>query len=97
MPCRPHINVKLTIQICNEISARANTCQASIDRDEPINIRIVATCPDCGFSSVYNAHAHTQHAGATAWPHWLIERMWLLMNESRHVNQACINCHMPQP
>ena len=94
MTCK-HIGVRLVIQVRDELVVRVGAHPLEIVSERPIDIHILATCEDCGFTSIYNGHAHLDHAGASAWPTWLLNRLVVLANGSVRMRRALMTCHVP--
>ena len=103
MKCN-HTNAKFEIFIERwtdayiQISEICDT--VSVIRDVPFVIKVQVRCPDCDFSSRYNAYNTTiaaepgRYGGArgASWPVWLRNRLIPLRGQNPAVQEACLAC-----
>lgn len=102
-----HLNAKYEIVIerwCDAYIQPSEICDmVSVARDDVFCIKVQVRCPDCDFSSRYNAYnpiiaAEPGRYGATAshrWPAWLCNRLIPLRSLNTVVQEACLACGVP--
>lgn len=99
MKCK-HARVILQVAIERHVKGAVDgsngTETAVVTDDSPAKMRILVSCPDCNYTSVFNAyapgHGYITESASTRWPKWLIARMFKLAGERRHVMEALVAC-----
>jgi hypothetical protein len=107
MPRCDHANAPFLIVIERWCDAYIQTGEiydkVHVIRDAPMIIKVQVYCPDCEFSSRYNAYSdeycHLKNilgrASARRWPTWLLNRLIPLRSQNAVVQEACLACGVP--
>lgn len=97
MPCK-HTNIALTVELQGVNKYAIIDISGPVGRrvsTRPVRMTCEPKCQDCGFSSRYSADAAQAHAGASAWPVWLLNHLAVLCEVDESLRRACIACHVP--
>jgi hypothetical protein len=90
MACK-HWCSRLDITITRQMTVVGN--EDEIRQNEPVSMRVAVSCPDCGFSAIFNAN-NGRYPG-TRWPLWLHNRLISLRARNAAVQEACFVCDVP--